>query len=93
MQKMPIKMSSASTEKGKRGNPCPTHRYFFKSLDILDIVQKVVQHVQLDDKGRFKITHKNCGVSGLLSLAQSLQSQKLEYELTRIPFVVSGSWR
>jgi len=52
-------------------------------------LSKIVQIVQLVHKGRFKITHKNCGVSGLLSLAQLLLAYELESELTRIPVVVS----
>jgi hypothetical protein len=56
-------------------------------------LSKLVQIVQLVRKGRFEITHKNCGVSGLLSLAQLLLAYKLESELTRIPVVMTWVWR
>jgi hypothetical protein len=61
MQKMQIKMSSASTEKEKRGNPCPTHRYFFKSLDILDIVQNLSSMSNLTTRGDSKSPTKIAG--------------------------------
>jgi len=40
-------------------------------------LSKLVQNVQLVHKGRFKITHKNCGVASLLSLAQLLLAKKI----------------
>jgi hypothetical protein len=40
-------------------------------------LSKLVQNVQLVQKGRFKMTHKNCGVASLLSLAQLLLAKKI----------------
>jgi len=61
MRRMPIKMSSASTEKEKRGNPCPTHRYFFKSLDILEIVQNLSSMSNLTTRGDSKSPTETAG--------------------------------